>query len=332
MHSPLLPLRHLAAEGDVAHLRERAERAARAARVGKFFSVDLDAVRRAFESLPWVRKVEVRRLWPDRIEVSIEEHVALARWNNRRGAWSTPTAKCSTPSSPTPSAAGCSRPGWQARRSDAQLRGVSPDAGAAGPRAAARCCCRRAMPGNCACRTGSRWSWDARTCKQPFWNGLALRRCLRANAGAASTQARIRRSALSERGLRCAFHEIEAIRSRNQDAPFKGYKRGRGTGMSKGKQETRRRSGYRHLQGRGHRRRAVAGRPAEHHRHGRPRVKGLKKGVVVNIEATVSAIQRALEEAELMADCKIHPVLPASPAAISRASIPAAWWRSRTRR
>src|SRR4030081_3696764 len=33
--------------------------------------------------------------------------------------------------------------------------------------------------------------------------------------------------------------------------------------------------------------------------------KGLKKGVVVNIEATVSAIQRALEEAELMADRKI---------------------------
>jgi cell division protein FtsA len=33
--------------------------------------------------------------------------------------------------------------------------------------------------------------------------------------------------------------------------------------------------------------------------------KGMKKGVVVNIEATVTAIQRALEEAELMADCKI---------------------------
>jgi cell division protein FtsA len=33
--------------------------------------------------------------------------------------------------------------------------------------------------------------------------------------------------------------------------------------------------------------------------------KGLKKGVVVNIEATVASIQRALEEAELMADCKI---------------------------
>jgi cell division protein FtsA len=36
--------------------------------------------------------------------------------------------------------------------------------------------------------------------------------------------------------------------------------------------------------------------------------RGLKKGVVVNIETTVSAIQRALEEAELMADCKIREV------------------------
>lgn len=36
--------------------------------------------------------------------------------------------------------------------------------------------------------------------------------------------------------------------------------------------------------------------------------RGLKKGVVVNIESTVNAIQRALEEAELMADCKIKEV------------------------
>jgi cell division protein FtsA len=35
---------------------------------------------------------------------------------------------------------------------------------------------------------------------------------------------------------------------------------------------------------------------------------GMRKGVVVNIEATVIAIQRALEEAELMADCKIRDV------------------------
>ena len=34
----------------------------------------------------------------------------------------------------------------------------------------------------------------------------------------------------------------------------------------------------------------------------------MKKGVVVNIESTVNAIQRAVEEAELMAGCQIHSV------------------------
>jgi cell division protein FtsA len=36
--------------------------------------------------------------------------------------------------------------------------------------------------------------------------------------------------------------------------------------------------------------------------------KGMKKGVVVNIESTVQSIQRAVEEAELMAGCQIHSV------------------------
>lgn len=87
IHSPLLPLRHVALRGEIEHVtREQAEGAARAGAVGTFFSVDLDAVRRAFEALPWVRKVEARRLWPDRIEVAIEEHVALARWGSETPA------------------------------------------------------------------------------------------------------------------------------------------------------------------------------------------------------------------------------------------------------
>ena len=36
--------------------------------------------------------------------------------------------------------------------------------------------------------------------------------------------------------------------------------------------------------------------------------RGLKKGVVVNIESTVQSIQRAIEEAELMAGCQINSV------------------------
>ena len=38
--------------------------------------------RAAFEKLPWVRKVNVRRQWPDRLEVAVEEHRPVARWGS----------------------------------------------------------------------------------------------------------------------------------------------------------------------------------------------------------------------------------------------------------
>jgi cell division protein FtsQ len=47
---------------------------------GNFFAADLSEVRAGLERLPWVRRVAVRRVWPGRLEVSVEEHVALARW------------------------------------------------------------------------------------------------------------------------------------------------------------------------------------------------------------------------------------------------------------
>ena len=49
---------------------------------GNFFTLDIEEVRRAFEKLPWVRKVSVRRHFPWMLEVEIEEHEALAHWNN----------------------------------------------------------------------------------------------------------------------------------------------------------------------------------------------------------------------------------------------------------
>jgi cell division protein FtsQ len=48
---------------------------------GNFFTVDLDLTRQAFEKLPWVRKVSVRRKFPWTLQIDVEEHVALARWN-----------------------------------------------------------------------------------------------------------------------------------------------------------------------------------------------------------------------------------------------------------
>lgn len=49
---------------------------------GSFFTVDLEQTRRSFEQLPWVRKVGVRRHFPWGLEVTLEEHVPMARWNN----------------------------------------------------------------------------------------------------------------------------------------------------------------------------------------------------------------------------------------------------------
>jgi cell division protein FtsQ len=49
---------------------------------GNFFTVDIERLRAALEQLPWVRSVNIRREFPNRLTVQLEEHQALARWNN----------------------------------------------------------------------------------------------------------------------------------------------------------------------------------------------------------------------------------------------------------
>lgn len=49
---------------------------------GNFYTVDLDAVRKAFETVPWVHRASVRREWPDKLVVSIEEHQAVGPWGD----------------------------------------------------------------------------------------------------------------------------------------------------------------------------------------------------------------------------------------------------------
>ncbi|MFN7642393.1 MAG: cell division protein FtsQ/DivIB [Burkholderiales bacterium] len=51
---------------------------------GNFFTVDLGAVRESFEQVPWVRRAQVRRIWPNTLRVGIEEHQPLAIWHDGR--------------------------------------------------------------------------------------------------------------------------------------------------------------------------------------------------------------------------------------------------------
>ena len=49
---------------------------------GNLFTVNLAAVQSAFAKLPWVSSVDVRRHWPDELDVQLVEHQAVARWND----------------------------------------------------------------------------------------------------------------------------------------------------------------------------------------------------------------------------------------------------------
>jgi cell division protein FtsQ len=78
---PVFPLREVRVNTLPQHVtQEQIEAIVRGEIEGNFFTVNLPRVRAAFERLPWVRKVDLRRQWPDRLEVALEEHVPLARW------------------------------------------------------------------------------------------------------------------------------------------------------------------------------------------------------------------------------------------------------------
>ena len=47
-----------------------------------FFKVDLNGMRHDLEQMPWIAHVEVRRVWPDQVQVNLEEQLPIARWGD----------------------------------------------------------------------------------------------------------------------------------------------------------------------------------------------------------------------------------------------------------
>ncbi|HYL20061.1 MAG TPA: cell division protein FtsQ/DivIB [Burkholderiales bacterium] len=80
---PIFPLHEVEVTGRIAHTtRDQVQTIVAEHLEGNFFTLDLGAARAAFQRLPWVRQANVRRQWPDRLNVEIEEHVAVARWRD----------------------------------------------------------------------------------------------------------------------------------------------------------------------------------------------------------------------------------------------------------
>jgi len=83
LRSPFFPLTELEVKSALAKTtREEIEAATRGRIGGNFFAVAPAEVRAGLEQLPWVRRASVRRIWPGRLEVGLEEHVVLARWGD----------------------------------------------------------------------------------------------------------------------------------------------------------------------------------------------------------------------------------------------------------
>jgi len=47
-----------------------------------FYGMDVDAIRQSIEQMPWVSQAHIRRVWPGRLMVTVEEHEPAARYND----------------------------------------------------------------------------------------------------------------------------------------------------------------------------------------------------------------------------------------------------------
>ena len=79
------PMRHLRVSGEFHLISDQQVRETVLPSVGKgYFAVDLEQVRKNIAALAWVKQVDVRKRWPDRLEVSLSEYRPLAHWGEGR--------------------------------------------------------------------------------------------------------------------------------------------------------------------------------------------------------------------------------------------------------
>lgn len=82
---PQFDFKRIDVRGELQHVTAASIRTAIAGRLrGNFFTVRLDEARRLIESVPWVAQASVRRVWPNRLHVTLHEYRALGAWDDGR--------------------------------------------------------------------------------------------------------------------------------------------------------------------------------------------------------------------------------------------------------
>ena len=277
---------------------------------GTFFTMDLDRARAALAQVPWVRRASLRRQWPQRLEVTIEEHEPLARWNDDAlidvdGEVFSADYDGELPQFDGP---------------DAHARG--------GGRALSRVGCARSLRCRSPCRrsaVAARRLARSRDTDRPGALDIELGRDepgerlarfvavyertigallragtridrvdLRYRNGFAARVPGFQRTAGKESGRRVMSDDAH---NRGDGGPMVKEAKNLIVGLDIGTSK-------------------IVAIVAEVTPDGELNIiglgtqpsRGLRRGVVVNIEATMASIQRVLEEAELMADCRITEV------------------------
>jgi cell division protein FtsQ len=81
--SPIFPILHVTVDGEFSHIdRQALVDAVTPYAIGGFMSVDVARLREAGEAIPWVKEVQVKRVWPDSLHLIVEEQEAIALWGN----------------------------------------------------------------------------------------------------------------------------------------------------------------------------------------------------------------------------------------------------------
>ncbi len=79
-----LPILHVTVDGEFEHVnKQRFIDEVTPHVTGSFMSVDVASIQRAGEALPWVKQIQVSRVWPDSLHFIIEEHDAEAQWGQQ---------------------------------------------------------------------------------------------------------------------------------------------------------------------------------------------------------------------------------------------------------
>ncbi len=81
---PMFQIQRAVVSGDLRQVdRDLVAKRAHALR-GNFFTVNLDAAAAELRAIPWVRAVNMRRLWPNGLEVEVEEQHPMAHWGDEQ--------------------------------------------------------------------------------------------------------------------------------------------------------------------------------------------------------------------------------------------------------